>query len=336
MSVTIPTEELHGLVWGYRFDDTGSSTRLDGAAAIRALEDRDSWIWLHFDLGDQRALHFLKNLPCVPAEALAILTGTDERQHMDHIADTHGSVIAGVAMDFERTDDIPDVRKMIPWRFCMMPHAFISARRHPLLTMQQMNFNIMGGSRFDSVLHLFDAILHSYISALAKVSHSLTEQLDTVEDDMLEDREIGDFEVLSSVRRSATRLTRQTMPLREMITHLLSERPKWFTSDAADDCNHVLQRLLTVAADLTALQERARALVDEINSRQAEQTNKRLMLLTVLSGVMLPPTLISGIFGMNVDGLPWREGPLGFSYAIGLMLLSVIGLLIWLRKLRLV
>eukprot|EP01037_Dinobryon_pediforme_P005753 gene5753-5816_t len=336
MSETIPAEELHGLVWGYRFDDTGSSIRLDGVAAIRALEDRDSWIWLHFDLGDQRALHFLRNLPCVPAEALAVLTGTDERQHMDHIADAQGSVIAGVAMDFERTDDIPDVRKMIPWRFCMMPHAFISARRHPLLTMQQMNFNIMGGSRFDSVLHLFDAILHSYISALAKVSHHLTEQLDTVEDDMLEDREIGDFEVLSAVRRNATRLTRQTLPLREMISHLLGERPDWFTPEAADDCTHVSQRLITVAADLTALQERARALVDEIGSRQTEQTNRRLMLLTVISAVMLPPTLITGIFGMNVEGLPFKDASMGFLYTIGLMVLSVVALLIWLRKLRLV
>lgn len=336
MSVTMSTVDLRGLVWGYRFDDSGTATRLDGAAAIAALRDRYSWIWLHFDLSDEHAAQFLANLPCIPREALDVLTGTDDRPRMDHIADEHGSVIAGVAMDFERAEGIPDVRKLIAWRFCMMPHAFISARRQPLLTMQQMNVNVIGGSRYNSVLHLFDAMLRSYISALSQVSHSLAEQLDTVEDAMLEAREIGDFEVLSAVRRSATRLSRQTLPLREMMTHLLAERPTWFTEEAADDCLHVSQRLISVAADLVALQERARALVDEISSRQTEQTNKRLMLLTVLSAVLLPPSLITGIFGMNVEGMPWKDNAMGFIYTMGLMTISILVLLIAMRRIRLI
>ncbi len=329
-------DDLHGLVWGYRFTETGEAVVLDGAAAIEALRARTSWIWLHFDLVDRRAQAFLKGLTDLPSEALDILTGTDDRPQMDSIAGPHGSVIAGVAMDFERSEGLPDPRRMVAWRFCMLPHAFISARRQPLQTMQQMHFNIMGGSRYDSALHLFDAILHSYISALSRVSRSLAEQLDGVEDAMLEEQEIGDFEVLGAVRRNATRLSRQMLPLNAMLAHLLSERPNWFTDAAAEDCEHVARRVTSVAADLTALQERARAMVDEVGSRQTEQTNRRLMLLTVVSAVMLPPTLIGGIFGMNVGGLPWLESKMGFTYTMGLMALSVAALLFGLRRLRLI
>ena len=56
-----------------------------------------------------------------------------------------------------------------------------------------------------------------------------------------------------------------------------------------------------------------------------------------VSAFILPPTLISGIFGMNVDGLPFREAsPNGFTLTLALMAGSVAVLLLVLRRLKLV
>lgn len=323
-----------GLIWGYMFDDSGTAQPLDGEHAMRALEEQHNWIWLHFDLVDGRCVENLRDLPHLPPEAREILIGTSDRPHIETIESPEGTVIAGVVMDFARADDL-DPKHMSYWRFCMLPHAFISARRTPLHTMRAVQHRVQDGRRINGVLELFDAVVHAFISALAEVGRGLGERLDEIEEEMLDNNGAGDFAELGIVRRNTVRLLRQTQPLSSIISHLLQERPAWFTDQAAEDCAQVMRVVQTVAGDLTSLQERARALQDEIASRQTEETNKRLIVISVLSVLLLPPTLISGIFGMNVGGLPFTEDKTGFFYAMTLIVVSVGGLLIALRRWRL-
>ena len=64
-----------------------------------------------------------------------------------------------------------------------------------------------------------------------------------------------------------------------------------------------------------------------LNSPQTGVINRRLALLSVISVVLLPPTLITGIFGMNVDGLPFKDqSAYGFVLTMGLMAVSVVAL----------
>ena len=94
------------------------------------------------------------------------------------------------------------------------------------------------------------------------------------------------------------------------------------------------RRADSVAADLVALQQRAHALQDALNSRRTTVINRRLALLAIVSVVLLPPTLITGIVGMTVDDLPFKDQSYGFVLTVALMAGSVIALVIWLRRLR--
>jgi zinc transporter len=323
----MPTD---GLVWGYRFDKEGGAHPLDATAAMIALAQQEDWVWLHFDLVDMRARKMLGTLDMLPIEARELLLGTDDRQRMESFE----QVISGVVIDFERADDL-DPRHMLSWRFCMTSRAFISARRSPLETMAELHSKILSGQRFHDVLQLFNAIIQSLSGALGTVSRRMAGQLDEVEDSLLDENESGDFESLGSVRRNAVRLHRQATPLRFMLHGMLTERPDWFTEDAAETSEQVAHRIDSVCADLSALQERARSLQDELGSRQTETTNRRLMLLSIISAVLLPPTLISGIFGMNVEGVPFTQhSPLGFVVTLLIMVISVVGLLVALRRLK--
>ena len=323
--------DAEGLVWGYRFHDDGQAEPLDPAAAMRALDAQEGWIWLHFDLVDNRVRSALAGRKGLPAEALDLLLGTEERQQLRAVDD----VVAGVAADFEHEGDL-DPRQMVTWRFCMAPHAFISARRRPLATVARVHDAVRAGRRFPDVLRLFDAIIHAHASAMGEVSRSLAQRLDAIEDALLDARESGDYGELGSVRRSAVRLHRQALPLRAMLHHLIEERPSWFNDAAAEDCTRVAHRVDSLTADLVALQERARALQDEMASRQTEEINRRLMLLSIISALLLPPTLISGLFGMNVDGLPFKDNPHAFHLAVLVMVVSSGALLVLLRRLKMI
>jgi zinc transporter len=319
---------IDGLAWGYRFSESGAAELLQGPALRDALEKQEIWVWLNFDLDDERTKAAIASVPHLPPAAVAMLLSTDDRQHIDSFGQVNGGVVA----DFER--DLVDVRRIVRWNFVMAPHLFVSARRLPGHTLHQLHLDLQSGRRMPDVLRLFDALIHEFTSATSVLLNDLANKLDEMEERLLDQKDVG-YELLGVVRRRLVRLHRQAVPLRAVLIHMLTDRPSWFTDQAVTDCQRVAERMDSLAEDLESLQERAHALQDELKARDGEKTNKRLTVLSIVSALLLPPTFITGVFGMNVDGLPLRDTPTGFIVASGLMAASVAGMMVMLRRIRL-
>jgi zinc transporter len=82
------------------------------------------------------------------------------------------------------------------------------------------------------------------------------------------------------------------------------------------------QRLDGLDHEIEALRERARVLQEEIAHRLAEESNRHLHVLTVVTILFLPPTLTAGLFGMNLHGLPFSESGNGFWAGVIAALIS--------------
>mgnify|MGYP001603617555 CR=1 FL=1 len=57
---------------------------------------------------------------------------------------------------------------------------------------------------------------------------------------------------------------------------------------------------------------------DEIGARLSDETNRNVNALAVMTTLFLPPTLVTGIFGMNTSDLPLTISRHGSLWAIGL------------------
>jgi zinc transporter len=323
---TVPSDGLDGLTWGYRFSKTGVAEPEQGPALREALEKQEVWLWLNFDLAEECAGATIAALPHLPPDALAMLRCADDRQQIDGF----GQAIAGVVADYERCDP-PDEKRIVRWNFAMTPYLFVSAQRRPSHALNQVRSDLQSGRRLPDVLGLFHALIHELASAISLVLNDLGAKLNEMEERLLDKKEIGS-DVLGQTRRRLIRVRRQALPLRAVLIHMLNERPYWFDGDAVADCQRVAARMDGLADDLDSLQERARALQDELEAREVEKTNKRLTVLSIVSALLLPPTFITGIFGMNVTGLPFQETAYGLWVACGLMAASMAGMLVVLRR----
>jgi magnesium transporter len=82
--------------------------------------------------------------------------------------------------------------------------------------------------------------------------------------------------------------------------------------------------------------ERLKSRIGDLHQYQVRQadetTNRRLKILTVLSAVYLPPTLIAGIYGMNFEDIPITSIPFGYAVVILIMASIVGGQLIYFFK----
>lgn len=91
-----------------------------------------------------------------------------------------------------------------------------------------------------------------------------------------------------------------------------------------DVAERLSDRLEAVDRDVFALQERARLLHEEIDSKISSETNRHLYILSLMTAFLLPPTLVTGFFGMNTGALPFSEGS-GTNFA-GMLIASSMGL----------
>jgi magnesium transporter len=56
--------------------------------------------------------------------------------------------------------------------------------------------------------------------------------------------------------------------------------------------------------------------------------------LTIFSAIVLPLSLIAGIYGMNFEWMPELGKPWGYPVALGLMAAVAVGMLFWFRRKR--
>ena len=78
--------------------------------------------------------------------------------------------------------------------------------------------------------------------------------------------------------------------------------------------------------DIDRLDRRAGDLHRRYESALQERTSRRLGLLTVISAIFRPLTLIAGIYGMNFEGMPELHYRYGYPIALGAMALIAGGL----------
>jgi zinc transporter len=61
------------------------------------------------------------------------------------------------------------------------------------------------------------------------------------------------------------------------------------------------------------MRDRAAVTQDELRARHEARVGRTVYLLTVVATVALPLSLITGLLGINVGGIPLAESPLGFA-----------------------
>ncbi|MCY1353426.1 Cobalt/magnesium transport protein CorA [compost metagenome] len=80
-----------------------------------------------------------------------------------------------------------------------------------------------------------------------------------------------------------------------------------------------MEHIQRVLAHARRLEDSIESAVQIHFSAVAHRTNRTMRMLTLITALFMPLTLITGIFGMNFERMPWLQAPDGFWWSIGLM-----------------
>jgi zinc transporter len=320
-----------GLVCGYSVDESGRMSELDPSQIDAALQAEGLLVWLHFDQGDAEARAWIERCHKLPASAKAVLLGSDKHMRMENAGSGLAGVVGDLHHEFTENPDQFDVLRLYLDNSCL-----ISLRRNPLSSINKLRQAIGEGLKVQKPITLISHFLYHLTETLGDVILELSDNVDSVEESILLNIESRPGEELGRIRRLAAQLRRHMIPQQHALLGLLSRLPQWVHEDDAAELRHAVERLAALGHDLDLVQERARLLQEQASTRLMEATSRNLYILSVATTIFLPISFLTGLFGMNLGGLPDLQNPLGFWYGVGLMVLTVTATLVLLKRSKII
>jgi len=174
--------------------------------------------------------------------------------------------------------------------------------------------------------HILDDLFDYCFPILDKIGH----KLDSVEDDMFEERAEDVVRDLSNVKQEIISYRKIIKPERSTLRTLERQVERFLPEDLElyfDDIVDASERIWDL---LDNYKEVVEALEQTNESVISHRQNDVLRVLTVVTVILLPLTLITGIFGMNVH-FPGFESSAAFWVIAGFMLGLAVGLTAFFR-----
>jgi magnesium transporter len=177
---------------------------------------------------------------------------------------------------------------------------------------------------------ILDTIVDLYFPA---IDH-FDDRIDELEDKVFDDPSPEILQSIFAIKRELIDLRRVLVNTRDAALHL--QRDPDTIIDAKrqpyirDTYDHVARLLDSVETQRDLLNNT----LDIYLSSVANRTNEVMKVLTVLGTIALPVLAISGIYGMNLKGLPFEDSPHGAELVGGITVIATAILLYVLRKLK--
>ncbi|MFT4060951.1 MAG: magnesium/cobalt transporter CorA [Edaphocola sp.] len=177
---------------------------------------------------------------------------------------------------------------------------------------------------------LIDAVVDDYFAVLEQLS----DRLEKLEDEVLTTNPNGKVLLkVTLLRQEIVVVKRAITPVRELVTsfwhtenRLVNNQNRKYFKDVYDH--------ITLAIEYA---ENYREMALNIQDLYMNQVNMRMnqvmKILTVVTTLLAPATVIGGIFGMNFKEIPFQDYPHGFAMAVVFMFgISLLMLLFFIRK----
>ena len=174
--------------------------------------------------------------------------------------------------------------------------------------------------------YLLYLIIDRLVDYCFPILNKINANIEQVEDEIFEEKVRRTVLEISIIRRDIIAFRRIVKPLIPVIASLERKHRPIFHEDMEEYFGDISDHLSKIWDTLEDYKEVIEGLSDTINSLTSNRINEIIKVLTIISVILLPLTLISGIYGMNIP-LPASQHPLAFEILMGVMAFVIVFML---------
>lgn len=298
-------DKTNGLVCAWRMDGNGGASplSLDDQTRLHA----GGFDWIHLDATDPASQAWLRKESGLPDFAVDALLANETRPRFEQDGEAALINLRGI-----NHNPGADPEDMVSIRIWATPDRVVTARRHRLMAVQDLREAIARGEGPHSSGEMIARLTGLLAGRIAPVMAELDDDLDACELEVFDLETEAEQRRLSELRFQAVQLRRYITPQREALRKLSETSLDWFSETDRRMIDEAEEAAARVVEELDAARDRASVLHDMMESAQTLRMNRHTVVLSIVAGIFLPLTLIAGMFGMNVGGIPLAEHPNSF------------------------
>ncbi|CDL87900.1 zinc transporter ZntB [Xenorhabdus cabanillasii] len=291
-----------------------------------SLATAEQPFWQHLDYKNQASYQWIMNTNLLPAPVKEGLAGESVRPKL--IRTGEGAMIT--LRTINRNDNArPD--HLVSFRIYINDRMVISSCHRKVYSIDQVLDNLHNGIGAKNTGHWLVEIADSITDEVNDFIETLHDNLIEFEDGILEQKMPGRGELVL-LRKQLIVLRRYMAPQRDVFMRLASEKLPWMSDEERHLMQEISDRLGRGLDDLDGCIARTAVLADEITSIMADAMNRRIYMMSLLTMIFLPSTFLTGLFGVNLGGIPGNEYKFGFGLFSLLLSLLIAAFTWWLRR----
>lgn len=296
-----------GLVFAWEIHGNGSGRELNWKA-VREGWNQKGLIWLHLHFEHPTANQWLREKSGIEESLLPYLLSDDSRPG----AVVHENRLILIMRGINANRDA-EPEDLITLRLYLAPDQIISLRRRRVQTMQAIHQDLLEGHGVRNASQFLIEVIARIVERIGDHVETLEETLSQLEQQLLNNEIDGLGAGLQELQSDLIDLRRYLHPQRIMFGKLLDVELDWLDDGTYNRIRTQVEFHTRHVEDIDYCWQRTQVIKEDLNTRQSEQLNQKLYLLAVVSCVFLPLTLITGLLGVNLAGIPLAEHPASFT-----------------------
>jgi zinc transporter len=300
------SKEGHILL-AYGFGDDGTALPLKGKKISVEIKN-EGLAWVHLDADNEKTRSWLKKevnyLDKIIVEALL---ADETRPRL--VKFDNGSLIILRAVNLNANSAPEDMTSIRIW---IDAQRIISLQKRSNSAIAHIDNQIKCGHAPKSSGEFLTMLCTELTDRLAPVLEEINEMTADIEEKVLENHDVNLREDIIGVRKKVTIFRRYLTPQKEVIGALKISNQDWLNDMDRRNLQENYDHMVRYVEDLDEIKERSQIIHDELTNSITEKLNKNMYVMSVIASIFLPLTFLTGMFGMNVGGIPFNTNVDGF------------------------
>ncbi len=179
---------------------------------------------------------------------------------------------------------------------------------------------------------IFHQVLDNVVDNYFPIVHEIEDHINEIENNMKKLSMENLLEQLFDRRGELLKLRQTVHPMRDLLYHILNTHHLEGSDVRKEYFADIHDHLIKVADMIASNREITQDIRDSYVSLNAQQTNRTMQILTIISVIFMPLTFIVGVYGMNFTYMPELDEKYGYLVVWLIMIGLASGMYSWFKK----
>ncbi|MCA1563545.1 MAG: magnesium/cobalt transporter CorA [Acidobacteria bacterium] len=306
--------------------EKGSTQKVDSVDPVWLRPGSGVWVWVDLDKATAAESRILTDT--FHFHELAVEDALAESHHpkIESYGDYLYLILHGINFKArEHMFETHDIDFFLGSQYLVTVHPGVSRSLAKIRDVCRRNDHALGEGPGALLHRIVDAMVDNY---RPEVDH-LSDRLDKLEREVLQRPDVTLSRQILNFKRDVSSLRRVVLPQRDAMARLARREYPQITEGLAFRFRDVYDHLVRISDEAMFFQDRLGSLLEAHLATVSNQLNTIMKVLTVLSTIFMPLTVLTGMYGMNVPLPHFPGGDALQFWWISAIMVSVIGVMLW-------